>query len=567
MKQRVLFITLIFLTITVVPGAATNFEDLFLSSESFFDGGTVQTSGFGDLTLSPESFYNGSDGAGGWESDGISFSNNYNSTYGSWDGFAYSNKTDMTTPGYENQHSAITGSGAGNTGIYAVGYVGWTAPPTITLPEVKKVGGIYVTNSTYDYLSMLNGDDYAKKFGGASGEDPDWFKLTITGKDETGSVTGTAEFYLADFRYTDPDKDYIVNTWKWVDLTGLGTVKSMEFTLSSSDNGDFGMNTPAYFCMDTRSDNNWESGGIVFSNNYNSEYGSWDGFAYSNKTDTTTPGYVNQYSAIAGSGAVDTATYALGYVGWTAPPTISLPEVQEVAGVYVTNSTYDYLSMLNGDDYAKKFGGASGEDPDWFKLTITGKDVAGSVTGTVEFYLADFRDADPNNDYIVNTWKRVDLTGLGMVKTIEFTLSSSDNGSFGMNTPAYFCMDAIDINGGNLTGKVTTKNPIVGYIAGVQNAAVTMTGSSGALFTASTDQAGNFVLENIPVDVYTLIVEASGFKSFILHDIDVSFDAASLNLDSQLTLDMSKTGDATGDGKLGLEDAIYILQVLSNIRN
>jgi hypothetical protein len=36
--------------------------------------------------------------------------------------------------------------------------------------------------------------------------------------------------------------------------------------------------------------------------------------------------------------------------------------------------------MLNGDSFAKKFGGASGNDPDFFKLTIIGKNAAEQTT-------------------------------------------------------------------------------------------------------------------------------------------------------------------------------------------
>jgi hypothetical protein len=110
---------------------------------------------------------------------------------------------------------------------------------------------LYVTNNDSAYYSILNGDAFSKKFGGNSGNEQDWFMLTITGKDVDGGVTGTVDFYLADYRFVDNDADYIVNTWQYVDLTSLGAVKSLEFSLSSSDVGDWGMNTPAYFALDT----------------------------------------------------------------------------------------------------------------------------------------------------------------------------------------------------------------------------------------------------------------------------------------------------------------------------
>jgi len=204
-----------------------------------------------ELTLPAESYWNGSDGAGGFRSGSIHLSNNYNSDWGFWDGFSYSNITDSTTSGMAGQYSAITGSGQAGSAKYAIAYVGWTEPPTITLDTPAVVRGLYVTNNNTAYFSMLNGDAYAKKFGGDNGSDPDWFLLTITGKDDNGGVTGTVEFYLADFRFKDNTADYILKTWEFVDLTSLGAVKNLAFSLSSSDVGAFGMNTPAYFAIDT----------------------------------------------------------------------------------------------------------------------------------------------------------------------------------------------------------------------------------------------------------------------------------------------------------------------------
>jgi len=210
--------------------------------------GTVAT--LEDLSLAPKSYWNGSDSSGGFQSGAAFFNNNYNTTYGSWDGFAYSNITDTALSGWSAQYNAITGKGQNDSANYAIGYVGWAQPPTITLDMVAVVDNIYVTNNNYAYYSMLAGDAYAKKFGGLSGNDPDWFKLTITGKDTAGSDTSTVDFYLADYRFTDNGLDYIVNTWADVDLSSLGLVKSLEFTLSSSDTGTLGMNTPAYFAID-----------------------------------------------------------------------------------------------------------------------------------------------------------------------------------------------------------------------------------------------------------------------------------------------------------------------------
>jgi hypothetical protein len=186
-----------------------------------------------------------------FSSRGVGFNNFSDGDWWFWEGFAYSNMSDTTTPGYTNQFSAYTGTGY-NPGddVYAVGYVGYSTIPTVTLPNPTNVLCGYFTNTTYAALAMLNGEAPAKKFGGASGDDPDRFLLTITGKDAGGVAVGTVDFYLGDYRFEDNSLDYIVDSWEYVDLSSLGVVKSLEFTLSSSDVGEWGMNTPAYFAMD-----------------------------------------------------------------------------------------------------------------------------------------------------------------------------------------------------------------------------------------------------------------------------------------------------------------------------
>ncbi len=211
--------------------------------------GDYMVSVFEDLTLDPESFWNGSDGSGGFVSAAVRFRNNYNPDWFSWSGFAYSNRTDMITPGWMNQYSAITGSGFDTSGNYAVGYPYAASVLSFTENKAHAVEGLFVTNSTTAALSMASGDDFAKKFGGEDGSDPDYFRLDIWGLKE-GVPTDTIGFYLADFRSEDEAADYIIKTWQWVDLSALGKVDSLMFALASSDMGDWGMNTPGYFCLD-----------------------------------------------------------------------------------------------------------------------------------------------------------------------------------------------------------------------------------------------------------------------------------------------------------------------------
>lgn len=230
-----------------------------IASTSVVVTNAQQVSTFENLTLAPNSYWDGSAIPNGttFTSGDATFPNYFK---GYWSkGWAYSNKTDSTTAGYTNMHSARTGKGY-NSDIYAVGQQNATIRLNSTVSG-GKVGGMYVTNGTYAAISMRDGDGpngFARRFGDTTkinsgkphGDVKDWFKLTIKGYSNGSLKADSVEFYLADYRFDDNSKDYIVTTWKWVDLTSLGDVDSIIFKLNSSDVGSFGMNTPAYFCID-----------------------------------------------------------------------------------------------------------------------------------------------------------------------------------------------------------------------------------------------------------------------------------------------------------------------------
>ena len=446
--------------------------------------------------LADETSWNGSDESGGFLSGGVAFNNSYDTTYGSWEGWAYSNTTDTTTAGYTNQYSAYVGAGAASSSTYAVAYASaWGTTPTIELPAYSDLGfeSITITNTTYAALSMLNGDSVAKQFGGESGSDEDWFLLTITGVDADGASVGTVDFYLADYTFSDNSDDYVVDEWVTVDLTSLDNAVALQFSLSSSDVGDWGMNTPAYFAIDdvtlynarltdfedvggslaaeshyqgsSDGEYTFDSGQFTFDHAVSWSGYYWDQWTYSNETDVTTAGYTNQFSAYL-TETDSSNTYAIAYSGLSGGygegNTVTLDAVDglDFQSLDVTNTTYAALSMLQGDDFARQFGYLDlnddgdyedageydGDYPDWFLLTITGYDGAagsGEEIGTIEFYLADYRSADDSLDYVVDDWTTIDLTSLGEAASLAFSFSSSDNSVWGMNTPAYVAVDNI----------------------------------------------------------------------------------------------------------------------------
>jgi len=210
---------------------------------------------FEDHPLPAQSAWNGSDLSGGVTSRTVFFRNRYDPAWGNWSGFALSNVNDTNTAGWLNQYAVFAGTGLGGAGTYAVAYDDTYGEEAdiITLPLPAWVRGFYVNNTTYAALTMRDGDEYgfSKKFGGATGDDPDWFRLTVTGRDLDGQVVGVTNHYLADYRFTNNAQDFIQSAWQWVDLSSFGAeVATLHFSLSSSDTGAWGMNTPAYFALD-----------------------------------------------------------------------------------------------------------------------------------------------------------------------------------------------------------------------------------------------------------------------------------------------------------------------------
>lgn len=209
------------------------------------------TASFEEYQLAPGNFLNGSDGSGGFSSGNLFLPNSYDNTFEFWDGWALSTVTDNTTPGFGNQYSAIAGGGAEGTDTYALTYAFSGSLLELTGAAVgAPVEGLYVTNNTYAYFSMLEGDAFAKKFGGETGDDPDYFLLTIKAWYNGSLSNEMVELYLADYRFEDNSQDYILDSWVYLNLSALGNADSLLFTLESTDNGAFGMNTPAYFCID-----------------------------------------------------------------------------------------------------------------------------------------------------------------------------------------------------------------------------------------------------------------------------------------------------------------------------
>ncbi len=161
----------------------------------------------------------------------------------------------------------------------------------------------------------------------------------------------------------------------------------------------------------------------------------WSGMACTNHNDTDSIGHGNQYSVYAPAGAAGSTQFAL--IGSdSAQCSFSQPTI--VKSLMYNNSTYVYWALKEGKDgagYVRKF-----STGDYFYVTVNGYDADGIKTGQVIMTLADFRNT---KSYICSDWTKLSLAPLGKVKSLEFVFTSSDLGDYGMNTPAYVCIDNI----------------------------------------------------------------------------------------------------------------------------
>lgn len=133
--------------------------------------------------------------------------------------------------------SAKGGAYAGKN--YLVWYNDSFDPGTIALKTPAVVPGMYVTNNVYAYSSMTKGDDIA---GDPFGKD-DYFTLIVHGWLNDKEVNNQVSVKLA-------EGTNIVKDWIYVDLSSLGQIDEISFTMEGSRTGDYGLNTPTYFCID-----------------------------------------------------------------------------------------------------------------------------------------------------------------------------------------------------------------------------------------------------------------------------------------------------------------------------
>ena len=187
-------------------------------------------------------------------------------------------------------------------------------------------------------------------------------------------------------------------------------------------------------------DPGFTSGGAFFDNTYyppSPPFGEFaSGFSYSRVHDTTTAGFTNQYAAISNVGVdgKDTGTYAIANSFIQNDAYFNLPTGAVIKSIDLTNTTYAYFSMKNGDQFEKPFG-----PKDFFTVKLigySGNGAMGTQVGEVDLSLA-------AGGVILDHWMTQPLSALAGAASIGFGFDGSMVGQFGLNTPAYVAVGNI----------------------------------------------------------------------------------------------------------------------------
>jgi autotransporter-associated beta strand protein len=189
-------------------------------------------------------------------------------------------------------------------------------------------------------------------------------------------------------------------------------------------------------------------------------YNWWDNWACSQLTTTQMPAEYNpsnpyefwrqfqnlppeyELSAKPGGGNNGSQNFAVAYPPFdmttfeNKPSTVVFQQPLQLASVSFANTTYTYFVTRDGNRFASPFAPGS-----HLQVTVTGKDVTGQTTGSVDCVLADYPEG--GSLFLLDQWATADLSGLGSnVKSLEIAWQSTDWGS-----PCYAAIDDLTIAG------------------------------------------------------------------------------------------------------------------------
>ncbi len=169
----------------------------------------------------------------------------YNEEWGSWNGFAVSKLHDMQSAELSNQYSVYNEAMASGDNCAVFYYDSYSDVKDLMFRYTGcySVGSVKVNLSTYTWLTIRDGNSFARKF-----DEGDYLKVSFTALLSDRAEGETVDFYAVDYR---DGKRFVADDWNTVDLSRLkGDLWGLRIRIETTDVNEYGACTPLYVCLD-----------------------------------------------------------------------------------------------------------------------------------------------------------------------------------------------------------------------------------------------------------------------------------------------------------------------------
>ena len=233
-----------------------------LSKVELYEMRTLTFEGDYWTALIPDSEYGNGNGQYDWDDEGntaLSFTRNPNALFPGYGGHAISNYTgsDLSQSDYTHDLQAYNVTGGANGSENFCVHFGYLDDSGMGMMnelvgiefddgKARTIESMYVTNTTYVYNLLENGDGWQVPTG--AGENS-WYKIVAYGYDD---VEAADDEHISTAEFTLWENGEGVSEWTKWDLSGLGKVAKVRFNLVGSDDlyTQYGLGVAGYFAYD-----------------------------------------------------------------------------------------------------------------------------------------------------------------------------------------------------------------------------------------------------------------------------------------------------------------------------
>ncbi|TWU50776.1 PEP-CTERM motif protein [Rubripirellula tenax] len=264
MKTRLNPVSKLLLALACVSPAAASAATLvdFESLPIAFDANNVNVGPFVDNVSIQPGIFGGNDISSTFSAGGVAFNNTFNDAFASFQGFALSQRglsqwSSGSFAEFFNGNDTVSANGIGNfaSSRWVVAFGDYSGPddPLANIASIMEApansvfDSLYVNNTRTTTHVLTTGNSSARAFGSINQDE----KFTARFIDLSPGSNGSnfVEVELASFVNATSTLS-IVDDWMRVDLSGLGGATRIGIDFTSTDEGAFGLNTPAYVAVD-----------------------------------------------------------------------------------------------------------------------------------------------------------------------------------------------------------------------------------------------------------------------------------------------------------------------------